>query len=184
MSLSQSIAKLEQLFSEVAVHLRELLPDEDPTARKRTRALMEESPTEMAALPTWFAALTPEQLDAVWVQAVLETMTRDDDWTKRDLALALLAVREHPNVPIFSTERQPVRGPTMHTGSYTTREQDIFNKIAAADKGHGVVLAEIFPDKNKRASVAKLVERSPDWKLERAPSTGQGGRSRFMAVRK
>lgn len=94
------LQRLQGLFGDMQLVLAEAL-DIDRTPNLRLGAsLLEHAPATMAELPGWFATLTREQLDAVWVTAVIECAVAGPCST-RDLAMALLAVRHWPNGPLM-----------------------------------------------------------------------------------
>lgn len=61
-----------------------------PTTAKLATELLEGSPTEIVALADWFRSLKHDQLDAVWVQAIIEKF---DIGTMGPIAAALAVVR-------------------------------------------------------------------------------------------
>lgn len=93
------LQRLERLFGEAHLVLAEALEHDKTPPLRIGASLLNHAPYTMAELPGWFATLTREQLDAVWVTAVIETAVAGP-CSMRDLAMALLAVRHWPRGPI------------------------------------------------------------------------------------
>lgn len=93
------LQRLQGLFGDMQLVLAEALEHDKTPPLKVGASLLNHAPYTMAELPGWFATLTREQLDAVWVTAVIECAVAGPCST-RDLAMALLAVRHWPNGPL------------------------------------------------------------------------------------
>lgn len=93
------LKRLQGLFGDMQLVLAEALEHDKTPPLKIGASLLNHAPYTMAELPGWFATLTREQLDAVWVTAVIECAVAGPCST-RDLAMALLSVRHWPNGPI------------------------------------------------------------------------------------
>lgn len=100
------LQRLQGLFGDMQLVLAEALEHDKTPPLKVGASLLNHAPYTMAELPGWFATLTREQLDAVWVTAVIECAVAGPCST-RDLAMALLAVRHWPNGPLIGVGIHP-----------------------------------------------------------------------------
>lgn len=100
------LKRLQDLFGDMQLVLAEALEHDKTPPLRIGASLLNHAPYTMAELPGWFATLTREQLDAVWVTAVIECAVAGPCST-RDLAMALLAVRHWPNGPLIGVGVHP-----------------------------------------------------------------------------
>mgnify|MGYP001794908953 CR=1 FL=1 len=179
-SLADRIAQASKLAGELSVALEKLLPDEDGPKAIRMTTLIQKCPDSLAEIPEWFAKLSPKQLENCWVQAIVHAMTTEEEIPVREMCLALLAVRDHPNIPIFAVDESGKRAKmTPQPG-----DAAIIAKIEAADEGNGVILADVFESKTHRTQAVAAVRRSPDWLLTKESSNPGRGRPRYLAMSK
>lgn len=179
------LQRLEGLFGEMQLVLRDAL-EHTHTKLRTCSGLLEHAPSSMAELPAWFSTLTREQLDAVWVTAIVECAT-NRGVSIRDLAMALLAVRHWPQgliVPVGlqlpAPEKDREQPPTaVVTRRETTKPAGNTPRPASVDPtpkaarlldrlrsaipraGDTVVLADAFPELNGRNYVATLAAQHP-----------------------
>jgi hypothetical protein len=176
----------------------------EPTKGRAAVALVDQAPGHVGDLAAWFATLTPEQLRNAWVPSLLSAM-QENEWSYRELALTLRAVRDHPNVEIIdfrdpverrrprAVEPEPAAPPyAMHspaspspvTGTGTGRrprpgtkgEAFLIRCEQAAPKvGDEVVPFDLFPDLKDRVTATHALRDTGDFDEVRRCAKGQKG---------
>lgn len=103
--------RLRDLSGRLACELAEVLDQRPvPPSARRCDDLLQRAPLTMGELPAWFASLNSrEQLDAVWVAAIVERVSLEE-CSVADLARALRAVRDWPEVSVLDLNGAPGQG--------------------------------------------------------------------------
>lgn len=194
----EHLIRIEQLCGQMAAVIREGL--DAPTISRQLRnglALLEYSPLTMTELPAWFATLTREQLDAVWVQAIVDAAARDAAVSIRDLAMALIAVRDWPSGQVIPVElphvdatleaeatREATERPRKQPHSTPRRRADNIPapkadeivaaiRTAAPNAGDRVAIKSLFAGPNDRTRAREVISRFPDeFEIVRQPQPG------------